>query len=321
MNPTFLPRLIDPEFFRFAQAHHRAPALEDERKPWTYKGWGLYHVILLQTSNGPSIPQRWGYLLDTFAHGTLPAAAIPPIDFKNCHDPEVREGWNLVQKWVNIVERSGGGWSALTNLLRWIGFSLGVHDQLPEMKESVHEQLYREVNFRPLLVHASDYWGTLITERFGGGPNAFFPTPQVVCNMKAQMVFHDLVQSGDARGARTLDPCVGTGRMLLAASNYTLNLSGMDIDETVLLACRVNCALYVPSALVPIPETIYDATKALEQDFQVAMGRLRSIIDLMCKDRIEAPVIEATPEPEPPILLSAFEPPVNSAKAKQLALF
>jgi hypothetical protein len=43
-----------------------------------------------------------------------------------------------------------------------------------------------------------------------------------------------------------IDPCVGTGRMLLTASNYSVNLHGQDIDEVVLKAANINFWLYVP---------------------------------------------------------------------------
>jgi hypothetical protein len=51
----------------------------------------------------------------------------------------------------------------------------------------------------------------------------------------------------------TLDPCLGTGRMLLHASNYSLRLYGQDINETCVKASLVNGYLYAPWMVKPFP--------------------------------------------------------------------
>ena len=58
-------------------------------------------------------------------------------------------------------------------------------------------------------------------------------------------------------GCGVMEPCLGTGRMLLHASNYSLRLHGMDIDQTVLTAALVNGALYAPWMVRPFPEEIF----------------------------------------------------------------
>jgi len=303
--------LISPEWLAFCRTHGRMPSFEDTPRPWMYKGWSLYYVILLQTCNAPAIPQRWGYLIDTLMHGVLPSEGIPWVTFHQPYQEAAKPAFAQVQRWVSIIERDGGGWRALVSLLEWLGWSLGVHDSPPELRENVCETLYREVNLRHLLVAAGDYLGTLISQRFGGGPNAFFPTPQGVCNAKAEMVFHDARQAGDTRALRTLDPCCGTGRMLLSASNYTMRLTGADIDTTVLLASRINMALYVPWGLVPIPDDIFDNTRLLTEQ----VGRFRNLLDTI--HRLE-PVVEPSLSQ---VVISSREPIPDSRKAQQISLF
>lgn len=58
--------------------------------------------------------------------------------------------------------------------------------------------------------------------------------------------------SKDARLKSVLDPCLGTGRMLLHASNHSLVLYGCDIDPLVLLGAKINGALYAPWAAFPL---------------------------------------------------------------------
>jgi hypothetical protein len=62
-----------------------------------------------------------------------------------------------------------------------------------------------------------------------------------------------MVIDGDAREKPVCDPCVGTGRMLLAASNYSYRLYGCDIDGTVIKATLINGYLYAPWLVKPFP--------------------------------------------------------------------
>jgi len=50
--------------------------------------------------------------------------------------------------------------------------------------------------------------------------------------------------------ASVCDPCVGSGRMLMTASNYSLNLFGVDIDYRILNICKANMWMYVPWGIV-----------------------------------------------------------------------
>ncbi len=73
-----------------------------------------------------------------------------------------------------------------------------------------------------------------------------------------------LKSHSDARGAEgrdprlmsVLDPAVGSGRMLLHASNFSYNLYGCDIDPLVAAICRINAAFYVPWLAFPFSQGI-----------------------------------------------------------------
>ncbi len=47
-----------------------------------------------------------------------------------------------------------------------------------------------------------------------------------------------------------------SGRMLLHASNYSLNLWGQDIDPLAVAMCKINGALYAPWLTFPLPASI-----------------------------------------------------------------
>jgi hypothetical protein len=49
---------------------------------------------------------------------------------------------------------------------------------------------------------------------------------------------------------------VGSGRMLLHASNFSFNLWGQDIDPLTIAMCKINGALYAPWLAFPLPARI-----------------------------------------------------------------
>ena len=72
-------------------------------------------------------------------------------------------------------------------------------------------------------------------------------------------VIKGAIRPDNTRQWRTLsvcDPCVGSGRMLLHASNLSLNLWGQDIDSLAIAMCKINGALYAPWLSFPFSPAI-----------------------------------------------------------------
>ena len=61
------------------------------------------------------------------------------------------------------------------------------------------------------------------------------------------------MEGEDCRAKSVCDPCSGTGRLLLAASNYSMRLYGVDINRTVIKASLINGYLYAPWLVRPLP--------------------------------------------------------------------
>ncbi len=101
-----------------------------------------------------------------------------------------------------------------------------------------------------MLLWPHDYFGDLLCESSYGKQQGFYPTPHHICEFMTQMVCDEKL---DIRTETVLDPCVGTGRMLLHASNHSLRLFGMDIDSTLCKATLVNGYCYAPWMVRPIP--------------------------------------------------------------------
>jgi N-6 DNA Methylase len=95
----------------------------------------------------------------------------------------------------------------------------------------------------------------------GWNPTGFFPTPHSVVEMMVRMTLQEQAKDGQEPRTRSVcDPAVGSGRMLLHASNLTLNLWGQDIDPMAVTMCKINGALYAPWLSFPLPASILGTT-------------------------------------------------------------
>src|SRR5262249_50434974 len=91
----------------------------------------------------------------------------------------------------------------------------------------------------------------------GWNPTGFYPTPHNVVELMVRLTMNASKEAGgDARLRPTCDPCVGSGRMLLHASNLSLALSGQDIDPLAVVMCKLNGVLYAPWIAFPLPASL-----------------------------------------------------------------
>jgi hypothetical protein len=229
--------------------HGRLPRAGEKRQPWTYRGWLLPYLVGCHSAG--LCENRWGYQFEALNAGKLPDSEIPQIHFgDSAHPGAMKE----VLKWVDIVGRDEGGWSSYLRLIDWLCFGLGIGDEV-KLQEKTQDALYRGVNLAPILEHPYDYFGTIMSEHKGSGrwnPSGFYPTPHSVCELMTRTTFG----GDDARKLTVCDPCVGTGRMLLHASNRSVNLYGMDIDWTCVQICKMNGAFYAPWMTWPLSARI-----------------------------------------------------------------
>lgn len=217
------------------------------------RGWLLPYLLGLDDMTW----QRWEHWARITEAGRIGDAPIPQIEWAT-HRGEGSTGWKMYDRCLNEICRSGGwgGWSASTYMdyfLDWLLFAFGDPSQKelpaePHGCEGAHARLYQLFNLEPLLAYPSDYLGDIMAMANFGRGSGFFPTPHDICELMIRMQFHD---AGDLRTKTVMDPCVGTGRMLLSASNYSYRLYGQDINRTVIKACLVNGYLYSPWLVKP----------------------------------------------------------------------
>lgn len=240
-------------FTEFILEHNRVPTIDDQA--WRYKGWLLWYMQRIAEEH-PAIPDRWSYLQAIHVTGEFPDAPIPRIEF-NAH-PEGKQA--ITDTIERIARRFGGGWGweAFSLTVDWLAWGLGTGDAYPEkIDDETAADLYRGIDYGPILLHPYDYLGEIAAEKHAGGwnPNAFFPTPHPVCEAMISMTMadHEREDTRDPRGLTVCDPALGTGRMLLHASNHAMFLYGQDIDPMMIKITKINGALYAPWLVVPPP--------------------------------------------------------------------
>lgn len=244
------------ELAAFVKTRRRLPRLGDPHPPWIYRGFLLPYAIQLHSIHS-EIPDRWRYYFQTLRCGLTPDP-IPHLSF--CSSPD-RGTIRAIERWISLIEETGLAGSSLQTIVDWMAWALGVSDNQPALDDSLQEKLYRTVNIESWLLHPYDYFGELLAEQRSRGWNTtgFFPTPHTVCEMITQMTVNgaEITNGHDPRTRSIMDPCCGTGRMLLHASNNSLNLHGMDIDPLVLTITKINGALYCPWLAFPFPSWIF----------------------------------------------------------------
>lgn len=227
------------------------PSLQRELHP----GWLL--PILLHLDE--ALWGRWDYWRRCCeGEGVLPDDPIPRLPLLDFPHPATRR---MLEASLNCMPRHGcwqswGGGEYFRFLLQWLLFGLGHKGQAelppePSGCEGASMRLYQVFCLDALLLWPHDYWGDLLAHSAYGKGQGFYPTPHTVCEAMTRMLMEG--KGKDARLETVCDPCVGTGRFLLHASNHSLRLYGLDIDSLLCRAALVNGYLYAPWLVRPIP--------------------------------------------------------------------
>ena len=249
----------EPDINAYVLAQGRLPRLGEAVPPFAYRGWLLYYVQLGVRAKAPEVIDRWHYHLRTLETGRLLDEPIPPVAFcEGSHD----EGAKELDRWIDLVYNEVGSISAFGAVLDFLSWGLAVGTERPRIGEALEEKLYRAVDLEPLLARPFDYLGNAYQETKSLRWNnlGYYATPHNVVEMMTRMVMGDPSRSlGDGRDPRTAmvcDPAVGSGRMLLHASNYSFCLYGQDINPICCAMARINGALYAPWMSFPLPQRI-----------------------------------------------------------------
>jgi hypothetical protein len=200
---------------------------------------------------------RWDYWARTSVAGQLLDEPIPEVEFSDTPDPRTK---SMIEGCLNNIQpgtnyQGWSGWERFNYMLDWLLFGFGYAGQKEAPKEPAGAQgasnrLYQMFVLDALMLYPADYWGDLLAESKHVQHNGFYPTPMHIVQLMFRMQMQDL-EAEDLRTKTICDPCLGTGRFLMLASNYSLRCYGQDIDLTVLKAAVVNFFIYCPWIVKP----------------------------------------------------------------------
>ncbi|MDP0498697.1 MAG: N-6 DNA methylase [Verrucomicrobiota bacterium JB022] len=199
---------------------------------------------------------RWEHWLQILERGQVGSDPIPRIEF-NAHDAEPAR--RMHEKALDCIcaGTSWQGWDSwriFDYYLDWLlyGFGDPTQRELPEEpQEGAFSRLYQVFCLEAMIAWPADLFGDLLAENRHGRGSGFFPTPHDVVELMTTATFAEGV---DHRLKSVMDPCVGTGRMILHASNHSYLLYAQDVNLTVLKACRVNGYCFAPWFVRPLKE-------------------------------------------------------------------
>ena len=224
------------------------------------RGWLLPYLLALDTlechEKDFTGHGRWSYWLDACFRGVVPEGPIPQIVFRST--PDTRADHHLRDVLRYYVERSSEWYdTAFLDLTAWLLHGFGKREMETEVDRipgQVRDYWYTTFNLAELLRCPID-WPAYVLEGQLSGMKAgrsrwadgsgFFSTPMNVTKLMTEMTF----MGGDPETMKlqtVCDPCVGTGKMLLPASNYSLRLYGQDIVPDLVMCCELNGWLWAP---------------------------------------------------------------------------
>ena len=160
-----------------------------------------------------------------------------------------------------IPNHGAGGWQGWSSdtyfrfFLEWMLFGFH-HAGQPEPPTEpggcagASDRLLKTLDLALWQANPYDYFGDLLAQNTYGKKQGFFPTPHSIADFLTQIILPNGI---DARTQSVCDPCVGTGRLLLHASNHSLRLYGQDIDGLMCRATLVNGYLFMPWLVKPLP--------------------------------------------------------------------
>lgn len=207
-------------------------------------GWLRPYLCRLDYFTG-----RWDYWLRTLEAGEVLDEPIPQIQWSRGHDDARKNLASCLKHCTHYFADE-----AFNLFVQWLLYGFGdpsIKERDARITPEMNAAWYQTFNLGLYLQHPADYLGEYAAEIYGSrrhNPTGFFPTPIHVCVLMAAMTMREAVKTSSV-----CDPCVGTGRLLMVASNYSLNLYGMDIDLSILRVCKINMWLYVPWVIAPLP--------------------------------------------------------------------
>ncbi len=204
-------------------------------------GWLLPYLFALDEM----FYGRWEYWLQAVMTDQIPKEPIPLIHFEPSMNYSQKQVRNNIDACLSYAEHSHS--NVLEKFIDWILWGLNYRHNVDvtNIDAKTDDYWYRTFNLGLFYTEPADHFADVAADKRVGIGTGFFPTPSSVTEMMVRMNFGDK-PSHQHKRLSVCDPCCGTGIMLLHASNYSLNMYGIDIHPLIYKIALVNSYIYVP---------------------------------------------------------------------------
>ena len=216
---------------------------------------GMYFQPLIITDSLTT--KRWEFWSEVLYTGNL-LKDIPQVDFMTNRGLEHEKVFKMLK---NCIEISGvSRHKSFTDFVQYILYCLkplnyyeGTKKEKLEKANKLISRIddialkhyYEIFSLEAMLLYPGDYLGDLAAEYLGSNGSEYYPTPNHIVEIMTKILMNDSKDKFNS----VCDPCCGSSRMLLFASNNSLRVMGMDVNSDIINVSIVNSFLYVPWAV------------------------------------------------------------------------
>lgn len=274
-------RSLNTEHFRTATPYWLNIPIKEK----TFHGWLRPTAMYTETI----INGRWDYWQDIHSTLIVENKPIPKIDFcVPTKDGASGEVMNMINDCLR-ASKCISGYKSLELFVDWILYAYG-SSLVTSLPVNITDEMnrYWYENFKPQYLFAvpGDYLVHCASDVYGSGSfntTAFYPTPGQVVQLMTEMTFPDKDDYSleKYKYQTVMEPCCGSGIVLLYASNYSLRLFGQDIDPLMTKIAILNGYFYMPWLVESSPEVtklLDDTAEKYKQTAPTLNENLKEVI-------------------------------------------
>lgn len=217
---------------------------------------GMYVYILFTVDMITT--KRWEYWSDALYKNNI-SKDIPQVNFDNVMTSKGNEVKKMLRSCIDVPHVSKA--TSFNNFINYLLYCLTPlsyyeGDNIEQQQDQAQKRIsgiddkslnnyYENFCLEAMMLYPGDYLGDLAAEYLGDNGTDYFPTPHHVVDLMLRITMSD--DDKDKNKTKVVcDPCAGSSRMLLYASNYSLCLYSQDISQIMVNVSTVNGFLYMP---------------------------------------------------------------------------
>jgi hypothetical protein len=162
------------------------------------------------------------------------------------YDPKRPKNTELGHMLHNCLEHVKAEGRGLTELIEWIGYSLGIAwFHKPRLSDKTLQRLYTDFVLELFWIHPADIMSIFVSQHGQSGVLDYFPTPIHITDFMNRILETEDKMSNWNHTA--FEPCIGGAAMFLP--NKSLNQVGADYNLLMTKVASIQAFIYLPHLL------------------------------------------------------------------------